>query len=66
MAVNSGKKRLTRGVDKKLVGVCSGLGEYIGIDPVLVRLVWVLVTVFSGFVPGIVAYVLAAWIMPEK
>jgi len=65
MAVNN-KKRLTRGADKKLVGVCSGLGDYLGIDPVLVRLVWVLVTVFSGFVPGVVAYVLVAWIMPEK
>jgi len=60
------KKRLTRGADKKLVGVCSGIGDYLGIDPVLIRLVWVLITVFTGIFPGLIAYVLAAWVMPEK
>ncbi|HJZ05251.1 PspC domain-containing protein [Candidatus Amesbacteria bacterium RIFCSPHIGHO2_01_FULL_48_32] len=60
------KKRLTRGTEKKLVGVCSGIGDYLGVDPVLVRLAWVLITVFTGIFPGLIAYILAAWVMPEK
>lgn len=49
-----------------VVGVCAGIGEYIGIDATVIRLVWVLVTAISGFVPGIIAYVIAAVIMPEE
>ena len=60
------KKRLTRGTEKKFVGVCWGIGDYLGIDPVLIRLVWVLITVFTGIFPGLIAYILAAWVMPEK
>ena len=46
-------------------GVCTGLGVYLEIDPVVVRLVWSLVTVFTGFVFGIVGYLLAWLVIPE-
>jgi len=59
-------KKITRGADRKLMGVCSGLAEYFGIDVVIVRLLWIVVTVFTGGVPGIITYFLAAWVMPEK
>jgi phage shock protein C len=59
------KKLLTRSKDRKIFGVCGGIGEYFGIDPVLVRLAWILVTALTGFFPGIIAYVLAAWVMSE-
>lgn len=52
--------------DRLVAGVFGGLAEYFKIDPTILRLAWVLVTVFTGFVPGIVAYILAAMIMPEQ
>ena len=51
--------------DKKLSGVCGGIGDYFEIDPTLIRLVWILVTILTGILPGIVAYIIAAIIMPK-
>ncbi|MGB6526247.1 MAG: PspC domain-containing protein [Candidatus Acidiferrales bacterium] len=58
-------RRLHRSVlDSKIAGVCGGMGEYLDTDSTIVRLVWALITVFTGIVPGILVY-LAAWlIMP--
>jgi phage shock protein C len=58
-------KRLTRrSDDRMLAGVCSGIADYAGIDPTLVRLLAVVAAVFTGGAVA-VAYV-AAWIlMPE-
>ncbi len=57
-------KRLVRlKSDRMLFGVASGLANYLGIDPVLVRLLFVLLTLTGG--PGIVAYLILAIIMPE-
>lgn len=59
-------KKLTRSqTDRWLAGVCGGLGEYFGIDPTVVRLGYLVLTVISGFVPFIVIYVIAALIMPN-
>lgn len=52
--------------DRKIAGVCSGLGEHLELDTSLVRILWVFLTLASGFFPGIVAYVLAWIIIPEE
>lgn len=49
--------------NRKLGGVCGGIGEAMGIDPTVVRLVWILFTAFGG--SGIFAYVIACLVMPE-
>ncbi len=60
-------KRLYRSrTDKKLGGVCSGIGEYFDIDPTIIRVLWVIITVFTGFAPGIIAYILLWIIVPEE
>ena len=60
-------KRLYRStINKVLAGVCGGIGEYLDVDPVAIRVLWLLLTVFSGVVPGIIAYILAAMVMPQK
>ena len=59
-------KRLTKGKEKKWMGVCSGIADYFNVDPVLVRVTWILITVFTSLVPGIIVYVMAAWVMPEN
>ncbi len=59
-------RRLMRSrLDCKLAGVCGGIAEYLGVDSTLVRLVWALVTVLTGIIPGLVAYGVAWLIMPE-
>jgi len=60
-------KRLYRSRDEsRLAGVCGGLGAYMDLDPVFVRVIWVVGTCITGFIPGIVAYLLAWIIMPEQ
>ena len=58
------KKELRRSVtDKKICGVCGGIGEYFGIDPNLIRLAWAAISLFAG--SGVVLYIVAAVILPE-
>lgn len=60
-------KRLYRSdTNKVFAGICGGLGEYLDIDPVVLRLIWLLVVVFTGVVPGVVAYIIAIFIIPRK
>ncbi len=60
-------KKLYRSKEHRLVsGVFTGLGIYLGIDPTLLRLVFVLAAAFSGFIPGIIAYIVAVIIIPEE
>lgn len=61
----NGKRLFRSRKNKMIAGVCAGLGEYFGIDPTIVRLVWVLFTFFS-FGAGVLAYVVAWVIIPEK
>ena len=50
--------------DKILGGVCGGLGEYFGIDPVLLRLAWVIFALAGG--AGVLAYIIAWIIIPKN
>ena len=49
--------------NRVLCGVCGGIGDYFSIDPTIIRLVWVLLGCTGT---GIVAYIVAAIIMPEQ
>ena len=49
--------------DRKLCGVCGGFAEYLNLDPTVVRLIWVLLAIAAG--SGVLAYIVAALIMPE-
>jgi phage shock protein C len=66
--VPAGHRRLVRSAsDRKIAGVCGGLAEYLSIDGTAVRLLWVVLTIFPGaIVLGLVAYVVAWFIMPES
>ena len=58
------QKKLYRNTENKMIaGVCSGLAEYINIDPTIVRLIWALIALSGA---GVVAYLIAAIIIPEK
>jgi len=56
-------KKLYRSQKEKMVGgVCGGLGEFLGVDPTLVRLAFVLLTIFGG--SGILIYIIMWLIVP--
>ena len=57
------RKLYRSNTNKIICGVCGGLGEYLGVDPTIVRLVWVLIAC-SG--TGLLAYIITAVIMPQK
>ena len=57
------KKLSKSNTNKKICGVCGGIAEYLNADPTLIRLAFLLVTAMGG--SGILAYFIAAMIMPE-
>ena len=58
------KKLYRSNQDKKISGVCSGLGNYFNIDPALIRLLFIFLMVFTGFLPVIIAYFILVLIIP--
>ena len=59
-------KRLYRSAhNKTITGVLGGVGEYLDVDPTIVRLIYILLTFFTGIVPGVVGYLLATAIVPK-
>ena len=61
--MNPSYKRLFRSrTDAQIGGVCAGLGVYLNIDPVAIRLIWVAAAFMTALLPGILAY-LAAWLI---
>jgi len=53
--------------DRKLSGVCGGLAQFLGVDPTIVRVAWVLISLFTGVgIPlGVIAYVICAVVIPN-
>ena len=50
--------------NRKIAGVCGGLGEYMNLAPTIIRLIWVLLILCAG--TGLLAYLIAALIIPEN
>lgn len=59
-------KKLYLSKDKKISGVCGGIGEYFEIDSSIIRLAWIVFTILTGVVPGMIGYVIAAIVIPAK
>jgi phage shock protein C len=59
-------KRIYRSrADKKIFGICGGIGETYNIDPNVVRIVVVFLCFLTGLIPLIVTYVVARLLLPE-
>ncbi len=52
--------------NRMLAGVCGGLAEWLGWDPTLVRVLYVLVSALSAAFPGIIIYLVFWILMPER
>ena len=64
--MNNNYKQLSRSTSNRMIaGVCAGLGDYLGIDPTIVRLLTVL-AFFTGFGGIVIVYLIMAIIVPEQ
>lgn len=57
-------KRLVKSSDRRLLGVCGGIADYFDLDPNIIRLLWVIFSLLGG--SGVLAYIIAALIMPSE
>lgn len=61
---NSNKRLYRSRTERQIAGVCGGLGNYLGIDPTVVRLLFILGLVFVG--GTLLAYLVLALVIPEE
>ncbi|MEG6522659.1 PspC domain-containing protein [Desulfotomaculum sp. 1211_IL3151] len=60
-------KRLYRSRSQKMIaGVCGGIAEYFDADPTVIRVVYVIGSVLSVAFPGIIIYLILAFIIPSE
>lgn len=60
-------KKLYKSREHKIIfGVLGGISEYFNVDPTLVRVLWLVLVVFTRFIPGVIAYLLMAVLMSYK
>ena len=65
--MNTAKTGLQRSRDDRMIaGVCGGIAEWLGWDPTLVRIAFVLVSVLSAAFPGVLVYLILWLVMPER
>ena len=58
-------KKLVRSANKKIAGVCGGLAEYFGMDATIVRIIYLLATIFTAFA-GVLIYLILMLVMPSQ
>lgn len=64
MAETSVKRLYRSRTDRKIAGVCGGLAAYLGIDPVIPRLIWVVFALAAG--AGLLAYLIFWVVVPQE
>ena len=62
--VENSYKKITKGKEKKISGVCDGIAKYFGIDAMIVRLIFVALTLWIG--GGIMAYIVCMIMIPDE
>jgi len=60
------KKLYKSNKNKIFTGVIGGIGEYFNVDPVILRVFWLIIIVFTGFMPGIIAYIFTVLVIPKE
>lgn len=58
-------KKLYRSSNRILAGVCGGIAEYFDIDPTLIRVVYVILSLFSVAFPGVLLYIILMILIPN-
>lgn len=58
-------RKLTRSATNRTIcGVCGGIGEYLNIDPTIIRIIWIFCSL-AGCGTGLIVYLIAALVIPE-
>lgn len=52
--------------DRMIAGVFGGMGDYMKVDPTLLRIIGVILLIFTGVLPVLIAYIVLAIIIPEN
>ena len=65
LPASNGMKKLRRSrTDRVVAGIIGGFGKYFEIDSVLLRVIFVLFVLVTGLFPGVIAYIIAIFIIP--
>lgn len=59
------KKKLYKSDNRVLAGVLGGIANYLNVDPTVIRVIFVILTMLTSIVPCVIFYVIAAMIMPD-
>lgn len=59
-------KKLYRSENRIVGGVCAGIAEYFNIDPTLVRVLYLIISMFSAAFPGLIIYLIMLLVIPNK
>lgn len=59
-------KRLTRSKEKMVAGVLAGIADYLNMDPTIIRILYVVLSIASVGFPGLIAYLIMWAIIPEE
>ncbi|MDZ7261296.1 MAG: PspC domain-containing protein [candidate division KSB1 bacterium] len=65
-STTSGKKFTRSTTQRMIAGVCGGLANYFNIDVSIIRIAWIVLTIFGGFFLGILAYIVLVIAIPEE
>lgn len=52
--------------NRVFAGILGGFGEYFAVDPVVLRVIYLFFVLVTGFFPGVLAYIIAIFIIPEE
>lgn len=61
----AGKKLYRSTSNRMIAGVCGGIAEYFNVDPTIIRLAYVILSVFTVAFPGIIVYIISSLIIPQ-
>lgn len=60
-------KKIFRSIhNKKIAGICGGIGEIYDVDPTIIRLMLLVFALITGVIPFVIGYLIAWWIIPLK
>lgn len=60
------ERKLTKSDNKMLSGVLAGIAEYMDEDPTIIRIAYTALAIFSAGFPGLLLYIIMAFIIPDK
>jgi phage shock protein C len=60
------QKKLVRSSNKVLGGVLGGIADYLEVDPTIVRVIYVALTIFSAAFPGVLLYIIMLLLIPHR